>query len=159
LPPAPAAGQVATTLDKGHGRLEKRTLRTTTILTKHQDWAGLKQGFALERERTVKGVKTVETVHGITSLPPERADAQRLLALTRGHWGIENGLHYKRDVTLGEDASRIRKGGAPQVMAALRNSLIHLLSTTVAPNLAAALRTMNNCLAQALTVLGLPQLE
>jgi len=60
---------------------------------------------------------------------------------------------------LGEDASRIRKGGAPQVMAALRNSLIHLLSTTVGPNLAAALRTMNNCLAQALTVLGLPQLE
>ena len=150
---------MATTLDKGHGRLEKRTLRTTTILTKHQDWAGLKQGFALVRERTVKGVKTVETVHGITSLPPERADAQRLLAITRGHWGIENGLHYKRDVTLGEDTSRIRKGVAPQVMAALRNSLIHLLNHAVGPNLAAALRTMSNCLAQALTVLGLPQLE
>jgi hypothetical protein len=134
-------------------------LRTTTILTKHQDWAGLKQGFALERERTVKGVKTVETVHGITSLPPERADAQRLLVLTRGHWGIENGLHYKRDVTLGEDASRIRKGVAPQVMAALRNSLIHLLSSAVGPNLAAAIRTMSNCLAHALTILGLPQLE
>lgn len=150
---------MATTFDKGHGRLEKRTLRTTTILTKHQDWAGLQQGFVLVRERTVKGVKTVETVHGITSLPPERADAQRLLALTRGHWGIENGLHYKRDVTLGEDTSRIRKGVAPQVMAALRNSLIHLLSHAVGPNLAAALRTMSNCLTQALTVLGLPQLE
>ena len=79
--------------------------------------------------------------------------------LTRGHWGIENGLHYKRDVTMGEDASRIRKGVAPQVMAALRNSLIHLLSQTIGPNLAAAVRTMSNRLNQALTVLGLPQLE
>lgn len=137
----------------------KRTLRTTTILTKHQDWAGLKQGFELVRERTEKGVKTVEIVHGITSLSPERADAQRLLELTRGHWGIENGLHYRRDVTMGEDASRVRKGVAPQVMAALRNSVIHMLSDVVAPNLASAMRSMNNRFAQALKLLGLPQLE
>jgi hypothetical protein len=137
----------------------KRTLRTTTILTKHQDWVGLKQGFQLVRERTEKGVKTVEIVHGITSLSPERADAQRLLELTRGHWGIENGLHYRRDVTMGEDASRVRKGVAPQVMAALRNSVIHMLSDVVAPNLASAMRSMNNRFAQALKLLGLPQLE
>ena len=137
----------------------KRTLRTTTILTKHQDWVGLKQGFQLVRERTEKGVKTVEVVHGITSLSPERADAQRLLELTRGHWGIENGLHYRRDVTMGEDASRVRKGVAPQVMAALRNSVIHMLSDVVAPNLASAMRSMNNRFAQALKLLGLPQLE
>jgi hypothetical protein len=128
-------------------------------LTKHQDWAGLKQGFELVRERTEKGVKTVEIVHGITSLSPERADAQRLLELTRGHWGIENGLHYRRDVTMGEDASRVRKGVAPQVMAALRNSVIHMLSDVVAPNLASAMRSMNNRFAQALKLLGLPQLE
>jgi hypothetical protein len=150
---------VATTIDKGHGRIEKRTLRTTTLLTKQQDWAGLKQGFELVRERTVHGHKTVEVVHGITSLSPERADAQRLLALTREHWRIENELHYKRDVTLGEDASRVRQGGAPQVMAALRNSVIHVLSDVVAPNLAAAVRTMGNCLSQALGVLGLPQIK
>jgi hypothetical protein len=155
----PTAGQTATTIDKGHGRLEKRTLRTTTILTKGQDWAGLRQGFELVRERTEKGKKTVEVVHGITSLSPERADAKRLLELTRGHWGIENGLHYKRDVTLGEDASRIRKGVAPQVMAALRNSVIHVLSGVVAPSLASAIRTMGNCLSRALGILGLPQLE
>jgi hypothetical protein len=137
----------------------KRTLRTTTILTKHQDWVGLKQGFQLVRERTEKGVKTVEIVHGITSLSPERADAQRLLELTRGHWGIENGLHYRRDVTMGEDASRVRKGVAPQIMAALRNSVIHMLSDVVAPNLASAMRSMNNRFAQALKLLGLPQLE
>lgn len=158
-PVAPPAGQMATTIEKGHGRIEKRTLRTTTILTKHQDWVGLKQGFALVRERTEHGQKSVEVVHGITSLPPERADAQRLLQLNRGHWGIENQLHYKRDVTMGEDASRVRKGGAPQVMAALRNSVIHVLSDVVAPSLAAAMRTMGNRLSQALSVLGLPQLK
>lgn len=150
---------MATTIDKGHGRIEKRTLRTTTLLTKQQDWAGLKQGFEIVRERTEKGKKTVEVVHGITSLRPEQADAMRLLQLTRGHWAIENGLHYKRDVTMGEDASRVRKGGAPQVMAALRNTVIHLLSDVAAPSLAAAMRTMGNRLSQALSLLGLPQLE
>jgi predicted transposase YbfD/YdcC len=150
---------VATTSDKGHGRLEKRTLRTTTILTKQQDWKGLKQGFELVRERTENGKKTVEVVHGITSLSPERANAKRLLELNRGHWAIENGLHYRRDVTMGEDASRIRKGAAPQVMAALRNSVLHVLSDVVAPSIASAMRTMGNCLSQALTILDLPPLK
>jgi predicted transposase YbfD/YdcC len=151
-------GSTATTIDKGHGRQEKRTLRRTTLLTKTQDWAGLKQGFALTRERTVKGVTTRETVHGITSLSAEQADATRLLELTRGHWEIENGLHYKRDVTLGEDASRVRREAAPQVMASLRNCIIHLLDNT-ADSLAAAVRTMSNCFDKALALLGLPQLE
>jgi predicted transposase YbfD/YdcC len=133
-------------------------LRRTTILTKTQDWAGLKQGFELTRERTVKGVTTRETVHGITSLSVEQADATRLLELTRGHWEIENGLHYKRDVTLGEDASRVRRAAAPQVMASLRNCIIHLLDNT-ADSLAAAVRTMSNCFDKALALLGLPQLE
>lgn len=145
-------------MNKGHGRRERRTLVRTTILTKSQDWAGLKQGFALTRERTEKGVTSVETVYGISSLAADRADAGRLLELTRGHWGIENGLHYKRDVTLGEDGSRIRMGSAPQVMAAMRNVVIHVLGTT-ADNLAAALRTMGNCFGKALALLGLPQLE
>jgi predicted transposase YbfD/YdcC len=159
LPLASPTGQAATTVDKGHGRIEKRTLRTTTILTKQQDWAGLKQGFELVRERTEKGKKTKEVVHGITSLSPERADARRLLELTREHWAIENELHYRRDVTLGEDASRVRKGVAPQVMAALRNSVLHVLSDVVAPSIASAMRTMGNCLAQAFEILGLPQLK
>ncbi|HEV3448881.1 MAG TPA: ISAs1 family transposase [Gemmataceae bacterium] len=150
---------MATTTDKGHGRLEKRTLRTTTILTKQQDWVGLKQGFEVVRERTDKGKKTVEVVHGITSLSPERADARRLLKLTRRHWAIENELHYRRDVTLGEDASQIKKGVAPQVMAALRNSVLHILGDVVAASAAAAVRTMGNCLSQAFKLLGLPQLE
>jgi predicted transposase YbfD/YdcC len=149
---------VARSVDKGHGRLEVRTLRLTSVLTKRQDWAGLKQGFELTRERTEKGKKTVEVVHGITSLGRDRADAGRLLGLVREHWAIENGLHYRRDVTMGEDASRVRKGNAPEVMAALRNSVIGLLSG-VRDGLAAAIRRMGNCFDQALSLLGLPQLE
>ncbi len=111
------------------------------------------------RERTERGKKTVETVHGITSLSPDRADAKRLLQLTREHWAIENRLHYRRDVTLGEDASRVRKGVAPQIMAALRNSIIHVLSDVAAPSLASAMRTMANCFSQALSVLGVTPLK
>jgi hypothetical protein len=151
---------VASSVDKGHGRIEKRTIRLTSILTKHQEFEGLKQGFELTRERTVRGEKSVEVVYGITSLDNGRADARRMLDLIRGHWGIENGLHYRRDVTLGEDQSRIRKGVAPQVMAAIRNSIVHLLLQEVeAPSLAAAVRTMSNCPNQALELLGLPNCD
>jgi hypothetical protein len=100
----------------------------------------------------------VEVVHGITSLGPERANAARLLELTREHWGIENSSHYRRDVTLGEDQSRVRKGSAPEVLAGLRNSIIHL-AQDVAPSLATAIRRLGNCFSQALELLGLPQLE
>jgi predicted transposase YbfD/YdcC len=118
----------------------------------------LQQGFELSRERTEKGKTTVEVVYGITSLSRERADAQRLLKLTREHWRIENGSHYRRDVTLGEDQSRVRKGSAPEILAGLRNSIIHLVKD-VAPSLATAIRRLGNCFAQALDLLGLPQLE
>jgi predicted transposase YbfD/YdcC len=145
-------------VDKGHGRIERRTIRVTTTLTKQQDWKGLKQGFELTRERTEKGKTTVEVVYGVTSLSRERADARRLLELSREHWGIENGSHYRRDVTLGEDQSRVRKGSAPEVLAGLRNSIIHLVQD-VAPSLATAIRRLGNCFSQALELLGLPQLE
>jgi predicted transposase YbfD/YdcC len=127
-------------VDKGHGRVEKRTIRLTTTLTKAQQFKGLRQGFELTRERTEKGKTTVEVVHGITSLSRGRADAGRVLGLVREHWGIENGSHYRRDVTLGEDASRVRKGSGPQVMAVLRNLVIYLCSFSGKPSLAAANR-------------------
>ena len=88
------------------------------------DWPGCAQVFRLARVRKVGAEVETETVLGITSLPGERAGAKELLGLTRGHWGIENGLHGVRDGTLGEDASRVRKGSGPEVMAALRNIVI-----------------------------------
>jgi predicted transposase YbfD/YdcC len=145
-------------VDRGHGRLEIRALERTRILTKHQAFKGLKQAFRLTRQRTEKGQASVEVVHGIASLSAERADAGRLLALVREHWQIENGLRYRRDVTLQQDQSRIRKGAAPQAMAALRNTVIHL-AQKVAPSLAAAVRRLSNCFHLALNLLGLPQIE
>lgn len=73
--------------------------------------------------KTGEKVET-EVISGITSLPRERAGAKALLGLIRDHWGIENGLHGVRDGTLREDASRIRRGAAPEVMAALRNIIV-----------------------------------
>ncbi len=81
-----------------------------------------------------------EVVHGIASLPRERADARELLQLTRCHWGIENGPHGVRDGTLREDASRIRKGSGPEVMAAFRNIVIFLFKRLGHKSAAAATR-------------------
>ena len=137
--------------------MEKRTVRTTTLLTLHQKWPGLAQGLEITRERTVKGETTVEVEYGMTSLTPEEADAERLSGLVREHWGIENGLHYVRDVTLGEDSCWVRKGAAPQVLAAVRNAVIHLLAGVDAPSHAAAIRWLNAHPEEALDLLDLPQ--
>lgn len=94
----------------------------------------------VERERRIQGETTVEVAYYITSLGRERAGAARLGELIRSHWGIENRLHHVRDVTWGEDASRVRKGSSPEVLAALRNTAIYLLEQVDAPSKAAATR-------------------
>ena len=73
-------------------------------------------GVSLERQRVVKGKKQVAVSYAISSLPATDADARRLLSLSRGHWGIENRLHWVRDVTFDEDRSQVRTGAAPQVL-------------------------------------------
>ncbi len=78
--------------------------------------------------------------YAITSAGPAWADAAELLGYWRGHWGIENRVHWVRDVTMGEDASRIRTGAAPEAMAGLRNAAISLLRLSGVTNIAAALR-------------------
>ena len=99
------------------------------------------QGFKLERTVWQQGVPTVHEVrYGLTSLPRQVADAERLLVVARAEWGIENGLHYRRDVTLQEDACQLRRGGGPQVMAALNNVVISLLGQHGERNLAAVQR-------------------
>ena len=131
------------------------------MLTLAQKWKGMKQGLEITRERTIKGVTTVEVVYGITSLSEQEADATRLLELTRGHWGIENGLHYVRDVTMGEDASRVRSGNAPQVMAAMRNLVIFVVAQVAEPKETrpGVLERMAADSTQALKALGFTELE
>jgi hypothetical protein len=137
-----AARTRATVIDKGHGRRERRTLIASTELTAYlqPNWPGLQQVCQITRERWVKGKHTVEVAYRITSLEPERGNAKRLLALDRGHWGIENGLHYVRDVSLGEDACRVRSQNAPQVLAAVRNLVLGLLRSQRLPSIIAATR-------------------
>ena len=126
----------AATIEKGHGRLEQRVLTVSSMLADYQDWPYLAQAVKVERTRTTKLKQTHEVAYGITSLPAADADAARLLALGRGHWQIENGLHYRRDVTLQEDASQVRRGQAPQVLAALNNLVCGLCGRAGISNLA-----------------------
>jgi predicted transposase YbfD/YdcC len=104
------------------------------------DWMNCLQVFRIERERRIGTKVEIEVAYGISSLSREKADASRLLQFNRGHWGIENGLHYRRDVTLREDASRIRKGNAGQLMAALRNIILFVLPQSGKNSLPAAIR-------------------
>ena len=71
--------------------------------------------------RVIRGKTSKETVYAITSLAAEKVSAAELLRLSRAHWGIENRLHYVRDVSFREDECRVRKGAGPQVLASLRN--------------------------------------
>ena len=125
-----------------HGdRQEKRELWASTALEGYLDWPQARQVCLVRRQVKQKGTLRDEWAFLVTSLPPKRADAARLLALNRGHWGIENRLHYVRDVTMGEDACRVRSGAAPQVMAAVRNLVIGLLRLKGAKNIASAIRS------------------
>jgi predicted transposase YbfD/YdcC len=100
----------------------------------------VKQVCLLERVRRSKGKETIETICAVTSLGPERASAGRLLAVSREHWHIENRLHWVRDVSLGEDACRVRTGEAPEILAALRNAALRLMRSSGLTEIAAALR-------------------
>jgi predicted transposase YbfD/YdcC len=129
-----------TTLDKGHGRRERRTLRATTALNEFLDWPGVAQVGEVTCQVDEDGKRTEATRYFITSVPRKVAGASELLRWTRGHWSIENKSHHVRDVTFGEDASRIRKRSGPEVMAAIRNATIGFLRSTGITNIAEALR-------------------
>jgi predicted transposase YbfD/YdcC len=132
----------ARTLDKGHGRLEERQITVSSELKGHSDWPGLEQVFCLERRRVDvgSGKEEREVVYGLTSLRRSQASAERLLGLVRAYWGIESGLHQRRDVTFQEDRTRLTCGRAGWVMASLNNLVIGLLRQAGATNLASARR-------------------
>ncbi len=148
----------AQTENRGHGRLERRTLTLTTALFGYLTWPAQQQVFCAVRTRTTcrTGEVTRETVYGLTSLSPDRADAACVLDRLRTHWMIENGSHYVRDVTFAEDHSQVRTGSIPQVMAAFRNTAIALLRLNGEPNIARACRRLAAQPWQALALLGIP---
>jgi hypothetical protein len=120
---------------------------TTQLDADYLDFPGAAQCYKLTRTRTLRDrvtgttKTTTETVYGVTSLPRDRADAGRLLALVRAHWGIENKVFHVRDQTLGEDACRVRKRSAPVVLSTLRNGVVNVLQVLGVKNRAAQLRS------------------
>jgi predicted transposase YbfD/YdcC len=133
--------RMARTVERGHGRTnDTRHLTATTDLVGYSDWPGLAQVFRLERTWHVDGSDKQARHYGVTSLPPEIADAARLLALKRDHWQIETGLHFVKDVTLGEDRSLIHVGQGPVVMAMLRDTVVSLIRRSGWRTIASRLR-------------------
>jgi predicted transposase YbfD/YdcC len=137
--------QVASQVNKGHGRREKRTIWVSSQLNDYLDWPGLKQVFRLERviwHEKQQG-STRELAYGITGLSPQQASPKKLLRLVRRYWSIENGLHYRRDVTLREDETRLTVGHSGHIMAILNNIVIGLCFRHDHFNLAKARRLFN----------------
>ena len=126
------AAPAAETVDKGHGRLEERACALLSLEQHPDDLAALpgrRQAFRIRRRRTVlkKNTTTVETVYGLTSLGADRAGPAEVLALNRGHWEIENRLHYVRDWSWDEDRSRVRSRKLPRNLACLSNVAISII--------------------------------
>jgi predicted transposase YbfD/YdcC len=134
----PVADQTA---GRGHGRAERRTLKVTAVA------AGLAfphaaQAIQIIRRRRLSGKKkwSRETVYAITSLTATQASPAELAAIIRGHWAIEDRLHWVRDMDYDEDRSQVRTASGPRVMATLRNLAITILRLAGHASIAAAIR-------------------
>jgi predicted transposase YbfD/YdcC len=127
---------------KGHGRLEVREIWTSTQMNEwfEGEWAGIAQIFKIRRYVKKGEQEHEEIVYGFTNLPRKKAGAKRLLALNQRHWYIENRLHYRRDVTLGEDACQVRVKGAPQALAALNGGILAFMDWLQVTNVASQMR-------------------
>jgi predicted transposase YbfD/YdcC len=143
--PGPSDFRTVQQVNKGHGRIEKRRLTVSSRLAESSDWPGLAQGFQLERLITdLHGeVLRDEVVYGLTSLTASEASPRQLLTLQRRHWAIESELHYRRDVSLGEDACRCKHHPMAQALAILNNLVIALLLRQRNANLPRAQRYYN----------------
>lgn len=142
---------------KAHGRLEQRSTQTSTALNGYLDFPYVGQVFRIERTVTYckSGRRHQETAYGVTSLKRHQADARRIGELVRGHWEIENRLHWVRDVTFDEDRSQVRTGAGPRALASLRNFAISCLRLAGFMNIAGALRHLARNWELPLTLLGI----
>jgi predicted transposase YbfD/YdcC len=141
-----AVVQETETLDQHRGRVEHRVIQVSEELCAYlqADWPGVTHVARLTRSRLEKDKTSLEVAYLIAILPPGSDAPPLLLALNRGHWGIENSLHYVRDVTFVEDHSRVRTGHAPQLLAACRNLAITLLRRSGSSHIAASRRSFSS---------------
>ena len=162
--PKPGFGKIQTDfltaqkVNKGHGRIEVRTITTSEMLNTYAAWPGLAQVYRLEREfqwwRRGNCYKTSREVEfGITSLTRQKATPRQLLEIRRAHWGIETGSHYRRDVTLKEDATRFTIGQGARVLANIHNLVLALIRQMGFQNAALARRFFAAHLSRAFSLL------
>lgn len=130
------------TLDKGHGRSEIRRLRSSDKLKGYVEFPNVERVFRIDRERTINktGKKSDVREYGITSLTEKQADDKMLLEIIRGHWTIENRVHYVRDMAFDEDRSQVRTENGPRVMAIIRNLVMNILRMSKVMNITQCLR-------------------
>lgn len=131
-------------MDKGHGRVEMRRIWSSEQLTGYVNFPHAKQVACVEREvfEVSKNTTRIERVYLISSQTRAQAGPAQLLKLNRDHWGIENRLHYVRDMAYDEDRCRARTGNTPRTLACLRNLSIGLLRLFKVPNIKAAFRDL-----------------
>lgn len=154
--------------DHGHGRRERRAIAVTDAPPRIRDrFPHARQVARIQRKTTRttrqrkgkrwvrKTVKTSETAYIITSLTAREAAPEHLAAYVRGHWGIENKVHWVRDATLGEDASKVRSGSRPRILATLRNLAIGLIRQAGYTRIAATIRDLKYDTSLLLAILGL----
>jgi len=148
----------AVRLEKGHGRIDERELSSSFRLAGEIEFPYPAQVFGIERESEVvkTGKQSEQTIYGITSLSVEEFRAEELLKLTREHWHIENGLHYRREVTFKEDKVRKKSMGGGQIMAALNNLAIGISRKTGWENIAEARRFYNAQIEKGFELITIP---
>jgi predicted transposase YbfD/YdcC len=132
------------TVNKGHGRVETRKIWCSTMINSYVEFPHVNQVFCIQRERydQKKETTTNDTVYGITSQTTEKASPEKLLSQNRGHWAIENKVHYVLDVSFDEDRSQIRFLNGPMVMTCLRKLAITILRKNNFCNIAEAFRKL-----------------
>jgi len=137
--------QQAETIDRRRGRIEHRLIKVSQEICAYlqAEWPGVTHVAQLTRTRTEKGQTSIEVTYLMCLLPPELHGPQEVLGLVRGHWAIENSLHYVRDVTFAEDRSHLRTGHAPQLLAACRNLALTLIHRSGSSHIAASRRSFS----------------
>jgi predicted transposase YbfD/YdcC len=165
--PKPGFGNIQTDfltaqkVNKGQGRIETRIMTTSEMRNTYSGWPGLAQVYRLERQfqwrRHGRSYRTsCDVEFGITSLTRQEASPADLLHLRRAHWGLETGLHYRRDFTLQEDATRRTVGNTGKVMASLNNLVLALIQQAGFLNAAQARRWFAAHLSKAFALLTTP---
>lgn len=145
----------AKTVEKQAGRLEERTITVSGLMNDYLDWPHLEQVFKLERCFTnlTTGETEYQVQYGLTSLTAQHANPERLLEIVRSEWGIENGLHYRRNVTFQEDQTRMTNKAMGRAMAIINNLVISLLNSQVFDNHAHTRRVFDACPQKALALI------